>query len=71
MIRIALADDIALAARKLAMAAEQRRERAELEPAQVELAPFGQVSGVLFAEAILDRKAADVEGPVGQARHLS
>src|SRR3546814_4057227 len=51
------------------MAAEQRREGAELEPTQVELAPFVDMRGVLFRVAILERETADIVRPVGNARH--
>src|SRR3546814_7241159 len=51
------------------MAAEQRREGAELEPTQVELAPFVDMRGVLFRAAILERETADIVRPVGNARH--
>ncbi len=50
------------------MRTEDRHERTELEPARVELAPFRQVGRVLVFITLLHRKAADVEGPIGQAR---
>src|SRR3546814_1391678 len=58
-------DLIDFALRGLAMAAEQRREGAELEPTQVELAPFVDMRGVLFRVAILERETADIVRPVG------
>ena len=58
------------AERKLAMRTEQRRECAELEPAQVELAPLLEIRSRGFCRAVAPfvGEAADVEGPVGQAR---
>ena len=53
------------------MAAEQRAERTELEPTQVQLAPLVEVRrGRRLARiAILQREPADVVRPVGDARH--
>ena len=65
---IALAHDVGLALRKLAMAAEQRGEGPELEPAEIEFAPLGDVFGILPTEPILQREAANVVRPVGHAR---
>ena len=50
------------------MAAEQRAERAELEPAQVQLAKFRHLGGHFVGVALLDREAADIVRPVGDAR---
>src|SRR5690606_25723411 len=63
-----LRDDRRLAERVLAVAAEQRAEGAELEPAQVQFAPLGQVLGLLAAEPVLEREPADVVRPVGYPR---
>src|SRR6185437_7635679 len=57
-----------LAVDALAVRAEQRHEAAELEPAQVELAPLFQVFRVRLLVARLQRVAADVGGPVRDAR---
>ena len=53
----------------LAVAAEDRGEGPELEPAGVELPPFGKVRRARLNEAILHRVAADVVAPIGHARH--
>ena len=66
--RIVLGDDRGFPDRVFAVAAEQRGEGAELEPAQVELAPFGKLRRVFLREPILEREAADVVRPVGDAR---
>lgn len=52
-----------------AVAAEQRRKGAELEPSQIELPPFVNMGGILFGIAILQRETAYIVRPVGNARH--
>ncbi len=70
IIRRAFRGDVPdLAERELAVRAEQRHERAELEPARVELAPFALVRRVLVFVAFFHRETADVESPVRQAGH--
>src|SRR5690606_29148035 len=70
VVRRALRRDLPdLAVRELAVRTEDGHEGAMLEPAQVELAPLGQVRGILALVAALGREAADVEAHVRRAGH--
>src|SRR6185312_16616837 len=57
-----------LAVWQLAVRAEHGAEGAELEPARVELAPFLEVRRRRMEVARLRLIAADIHGPVGEAR---